>query len=619
MSFFLLAAGVGMGGSGVVATPTVDLLTYISIADQTSNHGPKYATPGQKHHLIAYDENGRVTGEAANITVELSKDGGAAEDVTFATATEIGSYGEYTVDLTIAEVTAHELAFNYQCATAGVNVRGEPSSVQYTTLQQDIYDSLYGQPYSITRNPDNPPIEESWTHPVIDAAFLARSDVYVMYETTLGIGGSINRWPVQMENPRTYNINYILIMPGSYTNRKATNYEANPGRYYPFQSGADANNPLWIIGVENLEDQDISDLVHPANRTKTKVILNVLFLTTGGLYTGSYVRLCGITFRNQTQITNTATEVVLSRCEYDTGDVQPIRIRNTTTRCGVSQCYIHREPPFSTTVDRMGIQFDDGVHTDAFVEYCTIVGYTDSIQTTNTGVTIYNEAVGLQIRDNFLGFLPHHRSDDDTESLGGNEQPLDFKTGGTALKPVIVDSNYIFGCRPNSKTPGYAITFHISCDNIVLTNNVFSDNESAFFLNAQYEDGNVVNGWHPNAIEFSNNLFSRCNAHGSAYFTTKQGFLYIGSHTATIENNSLVDIDAFSFENPNAGALLVQAMVIAGNALYDAMDYGTYYADEAAWLTAGNTVETTGTETVVVPVPFTRETITVVQPIGWGT
>jgi hypothetical protein len=93
----------------------------------------KFDQAGQRFHVITFDADGRVTGEAANITSLLSIDGGAYEPLDDVNPTEIGSTGEYFFELLKAETHGHALSFTPVCSTPGVQVLGVPSNLIYTT------------------------------------------------------------------------------------------------------------------------------------------------------------------------------------------------------------------------------------------------------------------------------------------------------------------------------------------------------------------------------------------------------------------------------------------------------------------------------------------------------
>ncbi len=91
--------------------------------------------PNQQLHIIAFDTQGRVSGEAANITCGLSIDGGSRVALGDNLPTEIGTTGEYVFELTQAETNGHALSFTPICSTEEVNVLAMPSNVIYTMEQ----------------------------------------------------------------------------------------------------------------------------------------------------------------------------------------------------------------------------------------------------------------------------------------------------------------------------------------------------------------------------------------------------------------------------------------------------------------------------------------------------
>jgi hypothetical protein len=97
----------------------------------------KFNTASQAFHVIAFDENGRVTGDAANITCELAIDGGDRDPLGDTNPTEIGTTGEYVFSLTQAETNGHALSFT-PVSSSGAQVIGVPSNIVYTTLESDI-------------------------------------------------------------------------------------------------------------------------------------------------------------------------------------------------------------------------------------------------------------------------------------------------------------------------------------------------------------------------------------------------------------------------------------------------------------------------------------------------
>lgn len=118
---------------------------------------------GQYFHVIAFDSNGRVSGDAANITCELSIDGGP-RNILNGSAEEIGNTGEYTFPLTQTETDGHALSFTPSSSTAGVQVLGVPSNVIYTDVILSLYSGSGSNTIpTIKRGPgDTSPIWFSW-------------------------------------------------------------------------------------------------------------------------------------------------------------------------------------------------------------------------------------------------------------------------------------------------------------------------------------------------------------------------------------------------------------------------------------------------------------------------
>ena len=98
----------------------------------------KFNEANQEFHVIAFNGFGRVTGIAANITCELSIDGGTRAALSDTTATEIGTTGEYVFVLSQAETNGYELSFTPSTTVSGVRVGGVPAMVIYTTTEAAI-------------------------------------------------------------------------------------------------------------------------------------------------------------------------------------------------------------------------------------------------------------------------------------------------------------------------------------------------------------------------------------------------------------------------------------------------------------------------------------------------
>jgi len=94
----------------------------------------KKNTAGQKITVFAFNTTTAVpvTGDAANITADLSNDDATPAAIDDANPTEI-SRGFYSFDVTQAETNANKLHIIAASTTANVVVIGDPSSVIYTT------------------------------------------------------------------------------------------------------------------------------------------------------------------------------------------------------------------------------------------------------------------------------------------------------------------------------------------------------------------------------------------------------------------------------------------------------------------------------------------------------
>ena len=116
-------------------------------------------TASQFFHAIAFDANGRVSGQAANITSGLSIDGGTRVATNDVNPTEIGATGEYAFALTQPESNGHALSFTPACSTSGVQVLGLPSNVIYTTVNAGGLTGPFTRTITITDSVTNAPIQ----------------------------------------------------------------------------------------------------------------------------------------------------------------------------------------------------------------------------------------------------------------------------------------------------------------------------------------------------------------------------------------------------------------------------------------------------------------------------
>jgi hypothetical protein len=98
----------------------------------------KYAT-AQIVEFYVWDSNdAAVEDQQANITCELSKDGGTAAELTnedITGYTQIGD-GRYSIYVTVAESTCHQMSFRPACP--GYQIMALPSNVIYTDISHLI-------------------------------------------------------------------------------------------------------------------------------------------------------------------------------------------------------------------------------------------------------------------------------------------------------------------------------------------------------------------------------------------------------------------------------------------------------------------------------------------------
>ena len=203
-------------------------------------------------------------------------------------------------------------------------------------------------------------------------------------------------------------------------------------------------------------------------------------------------------------------------------------------------------------------------------------------------------------------------------TIGGIENCVDLKTGGTLASPAIFRRNTYFGLRANLSTPSAVFTFHDVCSHVEIYDETVVDCSSAFNFNAQYyrdryaNDGGSTGGVDYPAWE----SFTTVNIH-DCYFaniedfattgswTAMQGRLWYGNNTATMSDNVVALCDYFADELKNASA---SAFVFSGNTLPTATDLDAYTgALPSGWstYTQGATVD------YVTGIPFTSYTVTI--------
>lgn len=373
----------------------------------------------------------------------------------------------------------------------------------------------------------------------IDATFLARPDVFAMDASTLGVGGDINRWPDEVMRPQVNGIKYVLFdhgdpVSGSVDYRNRTDAVRPAGSLYPEEGGTIGDPVYWISYDAQQAASSVFrvNLDHPQNRTN-KSLFNIVDLSDPGAtgLAASYIEMHGLSFKNQLNLHSTGCRV--DSCDWDEVDIPGnncIRFRFDATDNVVENCFFRRSPPFSTTEDIICIVFgQEGVNVNNSIIGNVILNYTDQIQTLDRNDLTTESCPGLLISYNVMGFTS------DTYTLQGSmlqglENVLDFKTGGTVAKPVIIENNIIFGTRENSGTPGYSVVFQRLAENFEITNNIFSDNSAGIFLNGQFVDNDSGNAWVTPKIKLNGNTFFKIKRNGVTLFPGVAGRVFVGSN-----------------------------------------------------------------------------------------
>lgn len=385
-------------------------------------------------------------------------------------------------------------------------------------------------------------------------------DVFVMSPETPGVNGLMTRWPQEVLDPPGFGKRYLLFTPGDYCNRGDGRFSR---KLMPL-SGGQPGWPVYYIGVPHLGDQDLN-IISPPSAPPIEFPGTDLYGRSGAISANNIV-MTGITFRFPVAIRNDISNVVIHRCHFDNIAAEPVRIRYSAQNIVISENLIQRILPFPHTSDVTGIQFVDNKSINCSVVNNTIVNYTDAIQTTHRvqadgSSNDYGLAEGLLIEGNDMGFTQEMR----TTSGGlaeGCENVLDFKTGGTPLNPVIIRNNRMFGCRPNTRTPGYAVNIQNLATDLVFEDNLFYDNECGVFLNAQYVQNAQRYGWQNSRSVFINNTFVKIRNNNVAenMFSSKAGCVVAGLNVAAFINTTLIDVDKFA-ENPpsiEAGQMIIR-------------------------------------------------------------
>jgi hypothetical protein len=233
----------------------------------------KRNTEGQKFHVVAFNNSGRVSGQAANITCTLSKDGGDRVATNDANPTEIGTTGEYVFELTQAETNAHALSFAPVCNTEGVQLLGMPSNVIYTSDSDAIADAVIDGlgSFSITRiGPEYDPATRTITLISGDDYLASNSSSVVFAITVPGVdlatvtavfSAAGNNLPVLNGTATLIDLNTTPKLRLEWT--RAQTKARKPGRYSWGVALVDANDKVKSIlkGPLVLQDNVVADAV----------------------------------------------------------------------------------------------------------------------------------------------------------------------------------------------------------------------------------------------------------------------------------------------------------------------------------------------------------------------
>lgn len=362
---------------------------------------------------------------------------------------------------------------------------------------------------------------------VIDQRFKERPDVFLMGVDTPGVGGDVNRWPAEVLEPSTHGIKYILFNIGvDYRNR--TDHVRPPGNLYPVEGGSEADPVFWIA-YDAKAPVFRPKLDHSAERA-AKAAFNFVEFSHLGIdgRDAKYIHVHGLSFSNQLNMHSTGCTI--EACEWYNVQTNCIRFRFNATDNIVTDCYLHRLAPFDTTQDVVAILFgQEGINVNNTITGCTILNYTDQVQTIDRNDLTTGSCPGLVISNNTMGFTPDMHLPDGS-MLEGLENVIDFKAGGTKDNPVTVRNNIIFGTRPNSRTPGYAVVFHNLAEYFVFVNNTITDHDAGISLIGQWVDRDTSKSWVTPKVQLLDNLFLNIKDNGAPFNFSETGCVFSQSN-----------------------------------------------------------------------------------------
>ena len=424
-------------------------------------------------------------------------------------------------------------------------------------------------------------------------------------------------WPDEAYDPLNQSppIEYVLIKPGDYTARKSNPAFEYLGTLSPL-SGGTALNPVHYIALDDVDlndvglNYDLNNLPGPWDRNPgQQVLIENIFCLGDVVYAfgncnSNYMRFVGFDMGNvdkgsffygqahhcifkKLRITGAGTDAVVQPIKFFQADIDDIK--SSPQDNIVSECLIERYPPF-TNQDCIGIQIERGCFNNK-IEYCTILNYTDAIQTLFRSTSDYGLCAGNVINNCYTGYTDHVREYDGKRNVLGCEQAgFDFKIGGAIGNPIVCSRNVVFGGRPNyepgARSIGDAVSMHFCSDYCSFIENVFADNECVITLNLM-SDGRA-----PNTV-MNDNLITGTKSHGANLFQSpsmawREGQVRQLTNTMTFTGNDIVDCDEWADRDTDPALELIQASVTTDNIVYGTIAFGFQFADQAAWESAGN-------------------------------
>lgn len=231
----------------------------------------------------------------------------------------------------------------------------------------------------------------------------------------------------------------------------------------------------------------------------------------------------------------------------------------------------------------------------------------------NTG---YGGIKGYLCEDNWFGCTDEVKNSNVYSTIGGVENLVDLKTGGTVDAPAIFRRNKYFGLRANLWSPSAVFTFHDVCSYVKFQNEMVADCSSVLNLNAQYHndryanDGGSTGGtaypaWESfTTVEFNDCIFADINNFATTgSWAAMQGRFAYGSNSLTLRFNSILRTDYMADEAVNASAA---DLVLNGNLAHTPIDLDGWTTD---WTDGTVSSGYREVETVEV-VPYTTQRVT---------